>query len=147
MKHITRGWLLLGFVWSLPNTLIGFIIGLAGFLWSHLGGDKNAQLTFDRGVFLFEHNPALVQNSALSLGFSHLYSSTSCQILNNGTLCKDHEDQHTIQSMVLGPFFLPIYAACGLIALIRGGSPIGIKNLLELGPYSCPPRAWPRPWV
>ncbi|MEE9328826.1 MAG: hypothetical protein V3V30_01710 [Parvularculaceae bacterium] len=145
MKQIKTLWLVLGFVWSLPNTLIGFIIGAAGYLVSHITGDKSARIKFDRGLFLFEYNPALVKNSALCLGFSHLYSSASCQILNNGTLCKDHEDQHTIQSMVLGPFFLPIYALCAIIAMIRGSNPIGPRNLLELGPYSCPPRPWPRP--
>ncbi len=132
---------ILGFLWALPNTIIGFVIGISGLLIDRITKRHKAKIRFAGGICLFERSPAIVQNSALSLGFAHIYAREADEILN-GCPCKTHEDQHTIQAMVLGPFFLPIYVLCGLIALCRGGSPIGIKNPLETGPYSLPPRPW-----
>ena len=66
----------------------------------------------------------------------------------------EHEGQHSIQGMELGPLFLPAYVACIVGALLHPtypGGPFGASNLMETGPYrpelpgtkNLPPRTWP----
>jgi hypothetical protein len=90
----------LGFVWSLPNTLIGLALGALSFVRPRL----------ERGVLVFEGPPrgvtwilARMHRAAMTLGF----------VILSGVPVDDrlleHELAHVRQSMALGPFFIPVY--------------------------------------
>jgi hypothetical protein len=92
----------LGFVWSLPNTLIGLVLGGLSFTKPRLVG----------GAVVFEGRPrgvtwilARMHRSAMTVGFV---------IVSNRPLDATllaHERAHVRQSMVLGPLFIPAYFA------------------------------------
>ena len=64
-------------------------------------------------------------------------------MIQNGTV-GDHGRQHTCQSEILGPFYLPANILGGILSLI-------IKqnwhefNFMELGPLDEPPHPWSWP--
>ncbi len=90
----------LGFVWSLPNTLIGLVLGVLSFTRPRLRD----------GVLVFEGRPrgvtwilASMQRTAMTVGFVVLSTRPV-----EGTLLA-HERAHIRQSMILGPLFIPAY--------------------------------------
>ncbi len=133
----------LGSLWGSGNTAIGAIIGLAGFAYSHVFGDGEATIRFGNGGIMFENNPFMQPGSALTLGQAQIYFGSSTDPVNpnnpNGPTLADHELQHTIQSSLLGPFFLPAYGLGALITFLGGYNPLGPSNPLEEGPYDDPP--------
>jgi hypothetical protein len=107
----------LGMLWTLPNTLLGLIAGLALLPFG-------ARLHLAEGVLAFKRVPRA--RGALVLG---------CVILHGGedldTVCGtyaarcgdappdqrvrlgDHERAHVYQYLLFGPMFLPLYSLCG----------------------------------
>jgi hypothetical protein len=92
----------LGFVWSLPNTLVGLLLGGLSFVRPRL---VDGVIVFEgrsRGVtWLLAH----MGRSAMTLGFV-IVSNVPVE----GTLL-EHERAHVRQSMILGPLFIPAYLA------------------------------------
>ena len=114
---------LLGAVWTLPNTLIGLLAGVAGLPfgahahWSRRDfalvfhgwpWGPGGAITFgnvvlhtgdslDGTCFTYEHRAGLCQHPRVRLG--------------------DHERAHVYQYMVLGPLFLPLYLLCGGVSV------------------------------
>jgi len=95
----------LGFVWSLPNTLIGLVLGALSFTRPRL----------DHGVVVFEGRPrgvtwilAKMRRSAMTVG-SVIVSNVPVR----GRLLV-HERAHVRQSMILGPFYIPAYVVLAL---------------------------------
>jgi hypothetical protein len=102
---------LAGKLWTLPNTVVGIVIGLAGVL---LG----ARISLGNNAIQFEHFPLGI--GALTLGNAILYGRSTApgdikplygskQPLSLAA----HERAHTYQYQALGPFFIPVYLACG----------------------------------
>jgi hypothetical protein len=90
----------LGFLWTLPNTAIGLILGGLSFVRPRIA----------HGVVIFEGRPrgvawvlARMGRSAMTIGFV-IVSNVPVE----GTLLV-HERAHVRQSMVLGPLFIPVY--------------------------------------
>ncbi|HEY3264288.1 MAG TPA: hypothetical protein VGK12_03935 [Actinomycetota bacterium] len=90
----------LGFVWSLPNTLIGLVLGGLSFVRPRIA----------QGVLVFDGPPrgitwllARMRRSAMTVGFV-IVSNAPVE----GALLA-HERAHVRQSMVLGPLFIPAY--------------------------------------
>lgn len=93
---------LLGFVWTLPNTLIGLVLGALTF---HVPRIHGGAIVFDgppRGVTVVL---AAMHRSAMTLGFVVLSN-----VRVDGRLLA-HEQHHIRQSMILGPLFIPAYLA------------------------------------
>lgn len=93
---------LLGFVWTLPNTLIGLVLGALTF---HVPRIHGGAIVFDgppRGVTAVL---AAMHRSAMTLGFVVLSN-----VRVDGRLLA-HEQHHIRQSMILGPLFIPAYLA------------------------------------
>ncbi len=91
---------LLGFAWTLPNTLLGLLLGLLTF---------QAPRALD-GLVVFDGRPrGLTQlmprlgRSAMTVGFVILSSRPLA-----GRLLA-HERHHVRQYMALGPLFIPVY--------------------------------------
>jgi len=115
--------LALGVLWTLPNTLIGLVAGLAG-----LG--FGARMTFNRRdlAIVFQRWP-WGPGGAITFGNSILHTDDSLDAdcvtyEHRAGLCEhprirlgDHERAHVLQYMLLGPLFLPVYLLCGGVSV------------------------------
>jgi hypothetical protein len=90
----------LGFLWTLPNTLIGVVLGLLTFQtpWIHGGA-----LVFDRQGRGLTWLLARMHRVAMTVGFV-IVSATPVE----GRLLA-HERYHIRQYMAWGPLFIPVY--------------------------------------
>lgn len=112
--------LLLGAIWTAPNTALGLLGGLAGLL-------RGARLQRSEGALVFAHYP-WGPRGALTLGQVILLRGESLDLrcrsyaqragvadaMGDASLrLGDHERAHVYQYLVLGPLFLPLYLFCG----------------------------------
>ncbi len=131
----------LGVIWGLPQEVVGAVYSLAGF--------------FPGGSFKLAHNGVVVANpiqrflggfgSGLTLGhFMNLGGPDSLLMVSGHTsTLGDHEEQHTYQSEMLGPFYLPAHGLSMLAGLVGPGHNVhGDWAFLESGPQSDPPSPW-----
>lgn len=126
-----------GFLFGLPNTLVGLAFALTGWL---LGARLRRTL---HAIEALDH-PLMMPRAAISLGLTVCYGRgvTPASRLANGVTFAEHERQHAIQSAVLGPIYLPLHLGFGLWARVRDGRWHGPSNRLESGPLASPPRPW-----
>jgi hypothetical protein len=106
---------IVGKLWTLPNSMVGMLIGTAALPFG-------ARITLGDNAIRFERLP--FGCGALALGNVVLYANgalpTDCRrgmygddrLLNLGR----HEAAHTFQYQVLGPLFVPVYLLCGGIS-------------------------------
>ncbi len=108
-------------LWTLPNTLLGLLAGIAGVAsgaqvrWSR----RELALVFNRmpwgpGGALTLGNTILHTGDTLDsacVTYAHRIGRTEPAIV-----LADHERGHVFQYMVLGPLFLPLYWICGGIS-------------------------------
>jgi len=116
---------LAGKAWNSPNTALGVIGGLAGVPFG-------ASIHFGNNAIQFWDYP-WGGGGALTLGNSQIYAwpVTPANGPNNiwwprydntaDIRLGFHEEQHTYQSQLLGPLFLPVY---GLLGGISGSNPL-----------------------
>lgn len=95
----------LGFVWAMPNTLLGLVVGALTFQTPRIHG----------GAIVFDREPRGVtwllramNRTAMTLGFV-IVSAAPVE----GRLLA-HERHHVRQSMLWGPLFVPVYLALAL---------------------------------
>lgn len=93
---------LLGFVWSLPNTLLGLALGALTFQTPRILGGA---IVFDRSERGVTWLLARMHRTAMTVGFVIV----SARPLEGRLLA--HERHHVRQSMVWGPLFVPVYLA------------------------------------
>lgn len=118
-------WLMfaLGTVWTVPNTLLGVVLGAAGMLLGASPRFSDAALVFHR----YPWGPG----GALTLGQVILHTGDSLDVrcltyahragTSPAAACTDvrlgdHERAHVYQYLLFGPLFLPLYAMCGGIS-------------------------------
>ena len=135
---------LLGAAWTLPNTLLGLVAGIAG-----MARGASPQWRPGELAFVFRRYP-WGPGGALTLGNTILYTGDDldgrCRTYaHRAGWCvepevrlADHERAHVFQYMVLGPLFLPVYFAFG---------GIGVRNRFERAAdrYAATGRDW-WPW-
>ena len=95
----------LGFVWTLPNTLLGLVLGGLTFQSPRLHGGA---MVFDRGprgVTWILHR---MDRVAMTLGFV-IVSAVPVE----GPLLV-HEQHHVRQYMAWGPLFIPVYVVLAI---------------------------------
>jgi len=90
----------LGFVWTLPNTLIGLVLGLFTFQVPHV---RRGILCFDRHIRGWSRLVRRFGYSAQTFGFVMIGAGPI-----EGRLF-DHERAHVRQYCMWGPLFLPVY--------------------------------------
>lgn len=102
-----RGTLLeaVGFLWTMPNTLIGLVLGALTFQAPRIHG----------GAFVFDRRPRgltsvlrAMNRTAMTVGFV-IVSAAPVE----GSLLA-HERHHIRQSMAWGPLFVPVYLALAI---------------------------------
>jgi hypothetical protein len=91
---------MLGFVWSLPTTIVGLLAGSLTFQRPRLHGGA---LVFDRGPRGLTWLLSRSDRSAVTVGFV-IVSAVPVE----GQLLA-HERAHVRQAMLLGPLFIPAY--------------------------------------
>jgi hypothetical protein len=113
----------LGVVWTLPNTLVGLLLGGAGLL-----AGAHAHLNRRECAIVFHRWP-WGPGGAMTIGNVILHTGDSLDsacttYAHRAGLCQedmivlgDHERAHVYQYMVLGPLFVPLYFACGGISV------------------------------
>ena len=89
----------LGFVWTVPNTLLGLLVGACTFQMPRLDG----AVIFDREPRGVTALMPRLQRTAMTIGFV-IVSAAPVQ----GTLAV-HERHHIKQYCAFGPFFIPVY--------------------------------------
>lgn len=89
----------LGFIWTLPNTLIGLALGLCTFQAPRVDG----ALIFDRAPRGLTALMPRLGRTAMTVGFVILSAAPV-----RGTLAA-HERHHVRQYCVFGPAFIPVY--------------------------------------
>lgn len=90
----------LGFVWTLPNTAIGFVLGLLTFRVPRVA---HGLLLFDRGPRGLTSLMRKMNRTAMTVGFVVLSAAKV-----EGRLLA-HEKHHVRQYMAFGPLFIPVY--------------------------------------
>jgi hypothetical protein len=95
----------LGFVWTLPNTLIGLLCGLLTFQRPRL---SHGLLLFDRAPRGLTALMLRMGRAAMTVGFVVVSARTV-----EGTLLA-HERHHVRQYCAWGPFFIPAYLLLAL---------------------------------
>lgn len=98
----------LGFVWTLPNTIIGVLLGLATFQRPRLA---HGLLVFDRGPRGLTALMRSLRREAMTIGFVVISASPV-----QGRLLA-HERHHVRQFCAWGPLMIPVYL---LLALAFG---------------------------
>ena len=113
----------LGMVWTLPNTMLGLIAGLAG-----CTAGARVHVSRRHLAIVFNRMP-WGQGGALTLGNTILHTGDSLECpcvtyahrAGHGEepeiVLADHERAHVFQYMALGPLFLPLYFLCGGISV------------------------------
>ncbi|WP_430390901.1 hypothetical protein [Dyella sp. 20L07] len=120
MAKPSRLAVLAGICWTLPNSLLGLLAGLACVAWGARPQWRPKEL-----ALAFRRMPWPGPGGALTLGNVILYTGdeleTPClTYAHRAGRCEeppislaDHERAHVYQYMVLGPLFLPLYGLCG----------------------------------
>jgi hypothetical protein len=93
---------MLGFLWTLPNTLAGLLLGLLTFQWPRLIGDA---IVFDRAPRGLLWLLVRFKRAAMTVGHVVL----AARPLEGALL--EHERQHIRQYRAWGPLFIPVYLA------------------------------------
>ena len=112
-----------GILWASPNTLLGLASGALGLLFG-----ARVSWRSDDMALVFQRWP-WGPGGAITLGNVILHTGddlgSACMTYAHRAghgddppirLC-DHERAHVFQYMALGPFFLPVYLACGGISV------------------------------
>ncbi|MGH2525613.1 MAG: hypothetical protein ACRDG2_02600 [Actinomycetota bacterium] len=95
----------LGFVWAMPNTLLGLLVGALTFQSPRIHGGA---IVFDRGPRGVTWLLRAMNRTAMTLGFV-IVSAAPVE----GRLLA-HERHHVRQSMLWGPLFVPVYLALAI---------------------------------
>ena len=140
-----------GKVWSLPNSIIGFAYGGAGYLAEEIGyalgvqGFRQPNAYFDGNALRFTNNIG-AWSGAITFGNVEIFGAS----LPPGSQSPEsfwhttgqHEDQHTYQSQILGPLYLPAAGLSLLAGKVINGDAHGRASFMERGPQQNPPRPW-----
>lgn len=136
---------MLGMAWTLPNTLLGLVLGAAGLpsgaraRWS----PGELAVVFDRwpwgpGGAVTLGNVIVHTGSSLDVACS-TYAHRAGVRRDAAVRLGDHERAHVYQYMALGPLFLPLYLLCGGVS---------VRNRFERAAdrYALTGRGW-WPWA
>lgn len=121
-----------GYVWALPNTLLGMLFVLPTLLSG--GGVHLVQgvVEIHGGVAaLFLRYCTLLRGGASAMTLGHVVLGKTPWLLN---ATRDHERVHVRQAERWGPLFVPAYLLSSLIIYFRGGRPY-LDNPFEREAY------------
>jgi hypothetical protein len=102
----------LGFVWTLPNTVLGLLIGLLTFQFPRA----------EAGVLIFDRTPRGLSGTPISRAVFRRFTAFTVGAVivarePVGGILLQHEFAHVRQYRLWGPLYLPVY---GLLYLLFG---------------------------
>ena len=108
-------------VWNLPNTTLGLAWGGLGYVAGALPGVQMPKASFGHNAVQFEGHPLMPDNTGITLGNAISYAGNAGDWVPtydgaSRVQIGYHEEWHTYQSQMLGPFFLPTYFLLGGIS-------------------------------
>ncbi|MFT4255794.1 MAG: hypothetical protein QM599_02325 [Pseudoxanthomonas sp.] len=136
---------LAGALWTLPNTLLGLIAGLAALPFGAHGHWSRRDRALVFHAFPWGAGGAITFGNTI-LHTGHTLDSVCATYEHRAGLCEhppialaDHERAHVFQYMALGPLFLPLYLLCGGVS---------VRNRFERAAdrYAMTGRGW-WPWA
>lgn len=142
---LRRHAIVLGMAWTLPNTLIGLLLGSVGVAFGARMRWQPTELAlvirrwpWGPGGALTLGNAILYSGNQLDLR-CHTYAHRAGQSEQPTISLADHERAHVYQYLLLGPLFLPLYVICGGIS---------VRNRFERAAdrYALTGRGW-WPWT
>lgn len=119
---------LVGKAWNLPNTLVGLAYGGLGHGVGWLAGTRPS-VTFGNNALQFHGNALML--TAMTLGNVVIYGPGRSPATPNTPFLDSpsshtvgrEEFRHTQQGQLLGPLYLPLHLAAGLLSLCRSPHP------------------------
>ena len=110
-----------GALWTLPNTVLGLLLGGFGLLCGARVVWQRRQCALVFLGFPFGRGALVLGNVIVCTGPSlhvrcQTYATQAGCAVDASINLADHERAHVFQYMLLGPFFLPLYALCGGIS-------------------------------
>ncbi len=140
-----------GKIWGAPNTAVGLLVGSVGYIvgWAMYENqlqDSAPEIHVRNNAIEFVHNPG-GGVSAITFGNAELFgrSLPSDPDYGNPSLAhstEDHEMQHTYQSQLLGPLYLPLAGLSLLMGSVFNGFSHGPAAFMERGPQRDVPTPW-----
>lgn len=120
---LPRSLLVLGMLWTLPNSLLGLLLGVFGLAFGARVRWQQRELAavvrcwpWGRGGALTLGNVIVHTGERLDvpcLTYAHRAGSG----IEPPVSLADHERAHVYQYMLLGPLFMPVYLLCGGISV------------------------------
>ena len=117
-----------GMIWNIPNDIIGIGIGILDGIATFAMTGQLPSISFGNNAL--QITGLAVGNGALTLGNVQLYANATpgetitSPYTGQQMVLGDHEEAHTYQSELLGPFFLPVYLLSGGIS---GSNPYEVQ--------------------
>ncbi len=112
----------LGMLWTLPNTLLGLFIGVAGFPFGARMRWQRRELAWVVRRWPWGNGGALTLGNVIVHTGAQLdrscqtYAQRAGRCIEPDVSLADHERAHVYQYLVFGPLFLPLYLVCGGIS-------------------------------
>jgi hypothetical protein len=119
----SRGVLVLGVLWTLPNSLFGLLLGVIGLAFGARMRWQSRELALVVRRWPWGRGGALTLGNVIVHAGEWLdtpcltYAHRAGRGVEPPVSLADHERAHVYQYMLLGPFFLPLYLLCGGISV------------------------------
>ena len=109
----------LKYAWAAPNTAVGLVLGLIGWLSGASARLNNGTVEFAGGR-LFSQAALLPPGySFCAITFGHVIIAADGPTL---IAARRHEEMHVRQYERWGPFFVPAYLLSSVVQIMRGGN-------------------------
>ncbi|WP_343852647.1 hypothetical protein [Rhodanobacter soli] len=118
-----RSLLVLGMLWTLPNTLLGLLLGATGVAFGARMRWQRSELALVVRRWPWGRGGALTLGNVIVHTGERLdvpcltYAHRAGRGIEPPVSLADHERAHVYQYMLLGPLFLPLYLLCGGISV------------------------------
>ncbi|HEY8682181.1 MAG TPA: hypothetical protein VIM06_03350 [Rhodanobacter sp.] len=116
---LSRGALALGMLWTLPNSVLGLLVGSIGLMFGARMRWQRRELALVVRRWPWGRGGALTLGNVIVHTGDRLhtpcftYAHRAGDAVEPTVSLADHERAHVYQYMLLGPLFLPVYLACG----------------------------------
>lgn len=120
---LPRGLLVLGMLWTLPNSLLGLLLGVSGLVFGARMRWQQRELAVVVCCWPWGRGGALTLGNVIVHTGERLdvpcltYAHRAGRGIEPPVSLADHERAHVYQYMLLGPLFLPVYLLCGGISV------------------------------
>lgn len=119
---LVPGLLALGMLWTLPNSVIGLLLGIAGLPFGARMRWQRRELAlviyrWPRGTGALTLGNVIIHGGGQLDTPCLTYAHRAGRVVEPPVSLADHERAHVYQYMLLGPLFLPLYLLCGGVSV------------------------------